>query len=259
MPRSYARSTAPAASSSAAAVYRLPMLAAPNEISVSRRPVEPSGRVESGGWVMSFIPYPQPTLSSLPSRKRTAVDRMCDTATTRVPELLAGERGLADARLKERAHADLTVGGAEHVGERLPFDLESSGHVEVDADVDRPLRRGQSDRGAVRKRSGPGDCGRVDVGRGHDPVDQSPRQRFVRPDAPSGEDEFFRSRRPDQARQPLGATATRQHTEQNFRLPQHRVVRAKTDVGGEREFTTATQRRADDGRDYRLGDLRDRG
>ena len=56
-----------------------------------------------------------------------------------------------------------------------------------------------------------------------------------------------------------GATATRQHTEQNFRLPQHRVVRAKTDVGGERELTTATQRRADDGRDYRLGDLRDRG
>ena len=76
-------------------------------------------------------------------------------------------------------------------------------------------------RGELR---GPGHGGVVDLGGGHQPVDQPDRQRLVGLHEPAGEDDVLGLARADQPREPLGAAGAGDDAEQHLGLAERRVV-----------------------------------
>src|SRR6478609_8579589 len=167
--------------------------------------------------------------------------------------LSADEARLAGTVLDEAAHADLLVLGAEQRREMEPLDLEAGVEIEVETGVDRLLGGAQRLRGTGAELSGQPGRSIVDLAVGYHPIHQPDPQRVLGIDVLSGVDQLLGPGRPDQPRQPLRATATRDDPEKNFWQTKLGALAAHPKVRAERQFQPATESVAGDRRDDRLG------
>ena len=142
-------------------------------------------------------------------------------------------------------------------GEVQPLDLQPGGQVDLEALVHRLLGGAQRERRARRVLGDQVLRGLVDLGVRHDLVGEPDRQRLGGGHLPAGEDQVLRLRRADQPRQPLRAARAGDDAEQDLRLADLRALAEHPEVGAQREFEPAAERVAGDGRDDRLGDVRD--
>ena len=128
--------------------------------------------------------------------------------------------------------------------------------VDLEATVDGLLGGAQRVGRAADVAGEPGRRGGVDLGRGDDLVDEPDGERLGGAHDPAGEDEVLGLRRPDEAREALGAAGAGDDAEEDLGLAEPGVVGRDAEVAGERDLAPAAERVAGDGGDGRLGQPR---
>ncbi len=89
-------------------------------------------------------------------------------------------------------------------------------------------------------------------------IDEADLQRFIGADLPSAPDQFLGAGGPDEARQALGATGTRDDAEQDLGLTESRPLTGDAQIARHRELEAAAQRIAANRGDDRTRDRVDR-
>src|SRR6266568_4544322 len=124
---------------------------------------------------------------------------------------------LAWAAVRERVHTDCPVLRSEQPGKQRSFELQTAAQVRRQPEVNGLLGRSQCHRRSVHELSRPcGCCGQYLIDRYH-VIDQANSLRLSGVHRPTGKDQLLRPCGTDQSGEPLCATGTWDHAQQNLR------------------------------------------